>query len=147
MLLWIGIVATIILSECSIYIQKVMSEPDVTEKVSRDPDLSGAEKETTLTMMGDEKRFDIYSAKPTIIKSLLKHNHFDMKWAQVLNESGHKRISEREKLGDIDGDIVGIKGEMPVGTLTIKYKPRTNNHQSSIISTDTVDSSVFENSN
>lgn len=123
-----------------------MSETDLVEKVDRDPSLSGAEKETTLTMMGDEKKFEIYSAKPTIIKSLLKHNHFDMIWARVVDENGHERISDRDKLAGVDGDIVAIKGEMPIGTLTIKYKPRTNNHQSSIISTETVDSSVFEDS-
>lgn len=123
-----------------------MSETNLVEKVDRDPDLSGAEKETTLTMMGDEKKFEIYSAKPTVVKSLLQHNHFEMIWARVMDESEHKRISDREKLADIDGDIVAINGKMPVGTLTIKYKPRANNHQSSIISTETVDPSVFEGS-
>ena len=123
-----------------------MSETDLVEKVDRDPDLSGAEKETTLTMMGDKKKFEIYSAKPTIVKSLLKHNHFEMMWARVMDESGHERISNRSKLEDTNGDIVAINGKMPIGTLTIKYKPRANNHQSSIISTETVDSSVFEDS-
>lgn len=123
-----------------------MPEANLVEKVDRDPALSGAEKETTLTMMGDEKKFEIYSAKPTIIKSLLQHNHFEIVRARVMNESGQERISDRNKLADINGDIVAIKGKMPVGTLSIKYKPRVNNHQSNIISTDTVDSSVFEDS-
>lgn len=118
---------------------------ELTEKVNRDPELSGAEKETSIAMLGDEKWFTIYSAKPTIIKSLLEHNHFEMKWALILDEDeSHDRIRERKKLHDLNGDIVAIKGEMPVGTLTIKYKPRANNHQSSIISTETVDPSAFE---
>ena len=123
-----------------------MAEIDLTEKVDRDPVLSGAEKETTITMMGDEKWFEIYSAKPTMIKSLLEHNHFDMIWARVMRDNGTERLSDQSELKDIDGDIVGIKGAMPIGTLTIKYKPRTKDHQSSIISTETVDSSAFEDS-
>jgi len=63
-----------------------------------------------------------------------------------MDEGGHERIQDRDELVDVEGDIVAIKGKMPVGTLTINYKPRANNHQSSIISTETVDSSVFENS-
>lgn len=122
----------------------VTTDIDLTERVDRDPELNGAEKETTITMLGDEKHFSIYSAKPTIIKSLFDHNHFELEWARVLGEDGSHRVTERERLYDVDGDIVAVSGEMPVGTLTVKYKPRTNNHQSSIISTETVDASVFE---
>jgi hypothetical protein len=96
-------------------------------------------------MLGDEKQFAIHSAKPTIIKSLLEHDHFEMDWARVLDGEEKERVHERERLHETDGDIVAITGKMPIGTLTIKYKPRANNHQSSIISTETVDSSVFEN--
>jgi hypothetical protein len=55
-----------------------MSDADLTEKVDRDPMLGGAEKETSITMLGDAKQFVIRSAKPTIIKSLLEHDHFEM---------------------------------------------------------------------
>lgn len=119
-------------------------EIDLTEKVDRDPELSGSEKETTITMLGDEKQFTIFSAKPTIVKSLLEHNHFELEWARVLTSNGQKRITDREGLYEVNGDIVAVSGKMPIGTLTVKYKPRANNHQSSIISTETVDSSVFE---
>lgn len=119
--------------------------PDLTEKVDRDPGLSGAEKDTTITMLGDEKNFSIISAKPTIVKSLLEHNHFEMDRARVMDGEDITQVNDRDRLHNIDGNIVSVKGEMPVGTLTVKYKPRTNNHQSSIISTETVDSSVFEN--
>ncbi len=123
-----------------------MSDADLTEKVDRDPMLNGTEKETTVTMLGDEKQFTIHSAKPTIIKSLLEHNHFEMDWARVLDDEDKERVHERERLHEINGVVVAITGKMPIGTLTVKYKPRANDHQSSIISTDTVDSSVFEDS-
>lgn len=122
-----------------------MSDADLTEKVDRDPALSGAEKETTIAMCGDEKHFTVSSAKPTIVKSLLEHDHFELRWARVLEDpETQRRVEERDALAEVDGDIVAVTGEMPVGTLTIKYKPRANNHQSSIVSTETVDPSAFE---
>jgi hypothetical protein len=117
----------------------------IIERVDRDPKLSGEEKETTITMYGLDKQFAIYSAKPTIVKSLLKYDHFELIWARVLTEEEATRINERDDLEESEGDIVAVSGRMPIGLLTIKSKPHANNHQSSIVSTETVDSSVFEN--
>jgi hypothetical protein len=122
-----------------------MSSTDLVERVNRDPALNGDEKETTITMYGQDKHFQIFSAKPTVVKSLLKHNHFELRWARLMEEDNSvQRITERETLEKAEGDIVAISGEMPVGVLTVKSAPRTNNHQSSIISTETIDPSVFE---
>lgn len=95
-------------------------------------------------MYGQDKHFEIFSAKPTIIKSLIKHDHFELQWARVLNGDDNFRVEEREDLRHKDGDIVAVEGKMPVGVLTVKSKPRANNHQSSIVSAETIDSSVFE---
>lgn len=121
-----------------------MSDTDLVQRVDRDPELNGDEKETTITMYGQDKRFGVFSAKPTIVKSLLKHDHFDLDWARLITEDGDERVTDRETLRDRDGDIVAVSGAMPVGVLTVKSAPRTNNHQSSIVSTETIDSSVFE---
>lgn len=121
-----------------------MSEEDLVDQVDRDPGLSGQEKETTITMYGDQKYFDIYSAKPTIIKSLLDHDHFELDKLRIMDGDPNGRIKSYEKARESDGDIVAIWGQLPVGTLTIKSKPRANNHQSSIISTEGIDPSVFD---
>lgn len=121
-----------------------MPESDLVERVDRDPALSAAEKETTITMYGDEKQYQIFSAKPTIVKSLLKHDHFDMDWARLLGEDTWEHVDERAEIKENEGDIVAVEGTMPIGTLTVKSKPRSNNHQSSIISTETIDASVFQ---
>jgi hypothetical protein len=63
-----------------------------------------------------------------------------------MNEEESNRVSKREELYETEANVVAIEGEMSVGMLTIKYKLRANNYQSSIISTETVDSSVFEDS-
>ena len=46
-------------------------------------------------MYGQDKQFTIYSAKPTIVKSLLEHDHFDLSGAQVLTEGELTRVKER----------------------------------------------------
>lgn len=123
-----------------------MSESKLVQRVAPDPGLKGKEKETTITMYGDDKRFTIYSAKPTIVKSLLKHDHFEMNWARLMNGDDSIRITYEDEFEETEGDIVAIEGTLPVGTLTVKSKPRVNDHQSSIISTEGVDPSVFESS-
>lgn len=117
----------------------------LVEKVDRDPKLSGDEKETTINMCGLDKHFRIFSAKPTVIKSLLKHDHFELIWARVIGGDSDKiRINERKRLHQTTGDIVAVKRKMSVGVLTVKSKPRANNNQSSIVNAETIDSSVFE---
>lgn len=120
-----------------------MSDTEFNERVGPHPRLTGSEKETAITMYGDGERFTIYSAKPTIVKSLLKHDHFEMAWAQLTDGDEMTDVEDREQLGDSDGNIVAVEGTMPVGTLTVKSKPRANNHQSSIVSWETIDPSVF----
>ena len=121
-----------------------MSGSDLVSRVDRDPSLSGDEKETTISMYGRDKAFTVFSAKPTVVKSLLKHDHFELGWARVLDGESRTRATDRDQLRETAGDIVGVKGQMPVGVLSIKSKPRANNHQSSIVTAETIDSSVFE---
>jgi hypothetical protein len=119
-------------------------QEQLVDKVDRDPKLNGDEKETTIAMCGQDKHFTIFSAKPTVIKSLLKHDHFELIWARVISKTETQRVTDRKELYETSGDIVGIKGKMPVGVLTVKSKPRANNNQSSIVNSETIDSSVFE---
>lgn len=116
------------------------------DRVERDPALSGDEKETTISMCGQDKQFTIFSAKPTIIKSLLQHDHFRLQWARVLPPADEtpKRIEDTDRLANSDGTIVAVRGTMPVGVLTIKSKPRATDHQSSVVNAESVDPSVFQ---
>ena len=121
-----------------------MTDTELADRVDRDPELSGDEKETSISMYGQDKHFTIYSAKPTVVKSLLEHDHFDLSWARVLEDGEPERVRDRATLHEVEGDIVAVRGEMPVGVLTVKSKPRANNHQSSVVTAETIDSSVFE---
>ncbi|MFB6193717.1 MAG: hypothetical protein ABEI75_01510 [Halobaculum sp.] len=120
------------------------STEGLVERVDRDPSLSGDEKETTITMYGGDKKFSVFSAKPTIVKSLLEHDYFELEWARVMRDGGSEHVESRAALAETGGDIVAVRGQMPVGVLTVKSKPRANNHQSSIVTAETIDSSVFE---
>lgn len=121
-----------------------MTNKNLAERVAPHPDLSGAEKETTISIYGDSKEYSIFSAKPTIIKSLLRHDHFEIDWAVVAANGSTEQITGADTLHDSNGDIVSLEGRLPVGTLTVKSKPRANNNQSSIVSWETIDPSVFE---
>lgn len=121
-----------------------MANTKLDERVNRDPRLTADEKETSISMYGGDKKFTIFSAKPTIVKSLLDHDHFDLISARLLNDGTKSNVSSREEIKSEEGDIVSVKGTMPVGVSTIKSVTRANNHQSSIVSSETIDSSVFE---
>lgn len=124
-----------------------MTTKELAERVEPHPNLGGAEKETTISMYGDSKEYTIFSAKPTVVRSLLKHDHFEMDWAVVASDGQTERVLGLEALRESEGEIVSIEGSMPVGTLTVKSKPRANNHQSSIVSWETIDPSVFGGDN
>ncbi|ERH13327.1 MAG: hypothetical protein J07HB67_02365 [halophilic archaeon J07HB67] len=117
---------------------------ELADHVDRDPELSGDEKETTIRMCGQDKRCSVFSAKPTVVKSLLDHDHFELGWARVLADGESRHVDDRSVLPPETGSIVAVEGAMPVGVLTVKSKPRANNNQSSIVNSETIDSSVFE---
>lgn len=121
-----------------------MSSKELPDRVESDPMLNGHEKETTITMCGMDKEFCIFSAKATVVKSLLDHDYFSLEWAEVIEGSTRYYVETRSELESSNGSIVGVEGKMPVGALTVKSKPRTNNHQSSIVNSETIDPSVFE---
>jgi hypothetical protein len=109
--------------------------------VTSNPDLNAAEKETGITMYGDDRRMKIFSSKATVVKSLLQHDHFEAEWfGGSKNDCYQRRESGHEE--DLDA-IYSICGTAPIGMLTVKSKPRSNNHQSSIVNHKGVDPEAF----
>jgi len=115
---------------------------ELIDQVENDPDLNSAEKESSVTFLGDEKRFTIFSAKRTIVKSLLEHDNFEVKWLQIDKNGKKVRVDDPENVGD--STIYSVSGTMPIGCLTIKSKPRSNNHQSSVVNSETIDADAFQ---
>ena len=119
-----------------------MTEESIIEKVGSDPSLNAAEKETSISMFGDEKKFKIFSAKSTIVKSLLQHDHFEAEWVAGVKDDEYV-TADRSDADTLD-EIYSISGTCPVGLLTVKSKPRSTNHQSGIVNHKTIDPEAFE---
>jgi hypothetical protein len=123
---------------------------DLTEKVETDTGLEAMERETNITIEGDKKEMRIYSAKKTVVKSLLEHDHFDLKHASGTDtassagEEGLVRFFNREQIERDAEEIHSVTGTMPLGCLTVKSAPRSNNNISSVVNAEGVDPEAFD---
>jgi hypothetical protein len=81
------------------------------------PGLTPAEKEVTIRFDRDSDRLHVCSDVGSITARLLQHPDF-----------------EEEDRTTIDGNVVQVSGTLPVGVLSIKSKPRTNNHLGQVVS-------------
>lgn len=118
-------------------------EDDIIEKVSNDPSRQPEEKETGINFLGNEEQCTVFSAKRTVVKSLLDHDEFVFEWATVDSGEGSKRVNGIEGLEEAN-EIYSVSGSMPIGCVTVKSTPRSNNHQSSVVNSEKVDEGTFE---
>lgn len=114
---------------------------DTVEKVESDSELSGDEKETTITMYGTDKEATVTSSKPTIVRSLLEHDHADIEWVAGEDDGSYSKVAPDDT--DELGAIYTISATLPIGCLTVKPAPRTRNNQSGIVNTETVSAEAF----
>ena len=119
---------------------------ELHEQTASDPNCTAAEKETSITMYGDAKEMLVSSGKRTIVKSLLQHDNFDLHSATLYDDDGdrYRYVSSREEADELDADIVFVSGRMPIGCLTVKSSPRSNNNQSGIVNHEGVKAGAFE---
>lgn len=122
------------------------NETELSELVASDPQLSAAEKESAFSMLGNEKEFTAMSAKKTVVRSLVKHDHFDLDWAVGKRGEERERVESREAAREFD-ELYVVSGTMPIGCLTVKSKPRSKNHQSHIVNAETIDPDAFNDTN
>jgi spore germination protein GerM len=115
---------------------------EVVELVTSNPKLNSIEKETSINICGDSKQLRIFSAKATIVKSLLRNDHFEAEWIQGQKDGSLTKV-ERDQAATLDA-IHSISGTAPVGLLTVKSKPRSQNNQSGIVNWKSVDPEAFE---
>lgn len=116
---------------------------DLHERVEPDDELSGDEKETTISMYGTDEAMTVYSEKATVVRDLLRHDNLEVLMITGLDDETYVRVDDREAARERLDVIHGVKGEMPVGCLTVKSKPRSNDYQSSIVSHETVSSEAW----
>lgn len=118
---------------------------DINElPVETDPELRSVEKESWFTMTGDSKRLSAGSRKRTIVDSLIEHPHYEERWYSLLLEDGSvTNYNPKDGVPDSAEAIVAVGGWLPVGCLTVKSKPRSNNHQSSVVNSKQIDPDAF----
>jgi len=86
----------------------------------RADDILPCEQETVISFEGDVELATIYSAKPAIIRGLLRHPDFTI-----------EELTLRERRG---GEaVVAILGHLPIGAIKIGKK-RKSNRQSQVVS-------------
>jgi hypothetical protein len=126
----------------------VTGSEDLVENVQSHSRMSKMEKETSIHFCGDEEEASITSYKATIVKSLLEHDYAEVYRVVVETEEvSHKAVEVEDDDWDVvvDETIVGCHARLPIGCLTVKGSPRSNNYQSSIITTETeMPDGVFE---
>ena len=100
--------------------------------------LSRTECETGVSFFGDADRFRLFSYSPTIVRSILEHEHARIRWVFATEDGDAGR--RVENLSDIplseEGvDIEGVSAELPLGTLSVKGSPRRRDAPSGIVNT------------
>ena len=106
---------------------------ELVDRVAPDPDLKLKERETTFTFADDEDRARVHAASPGIVRRLLAHDEVSIISATIHDGEGIENISG-DALRDSTGDIVSIRGRVPVGCLSVKAVARNNNQAANVVS-------------
>jgi len=118
---------------------------ELHERVEADSKLSSAEKETTISMYGDNKEATIHSFRPSVVRSLLQHDHLEVTEIIGRNNNGSTvRTDDRTTAQERLQVIHGVTGKIPVGCLKVKSTRRSNDYQANIVSNETTSRNVRE---
>lgn len=103
---------------------------EILDAVREDPELTPAEKETTLTLTKPDDAFQCYTAEAGIARRVLAHPATDEKVLTVDAEDGYADVPIDEYAG---GSIVGVRARVPVGAVTIRRDPRKSTSHAAIV--------------
>jgi len=103
------------------------------ERVAGDPDLTRAERETTLRFADDQDVAHVHSASPGVVRRLLAHDHVRVSAVTVHDGEGIQTVDAAEVV-DVDGEIVSLRATLPVGAIGVKSVPRKTNQSAEVVS-------------
>jgi len=106
---------------------------DLSKRVSGDPDLTRAERETTITFADDQERARVHSASPGITRRLLAHDDARLLSATLHDGEGVETVPGRQVAGEA-GDIVSVRVTLPVGCVSVKGVARSHNQSAAVVS-------------
>ena len=99
----------------------------IQNQLTEDPNREPFEKESGIHLEGDATYFSVTSFKKVVFSKLLQHPEFTVKHIHVL-EDGHERTIESLEETDSSPTIIGVTGQLPVGTLSIGKARNSNTH-------------------
>jgi len=97
-----------------------------------DPALTPAEKETVFRFARDEARLNFFSAERGVGRRLILHP--DAVLDAVVVKSGDARPAKDPAAVQVGEDIVGVRGTLPIGALSVLSKPRKSDQHADIVS-------------
>lgn len=103
-----------------------------------DTDLHPDEQETSISFFGRADRFKITTYSPPMVRKLLRHSYAEIEWVYQMDggEQGVRReLPSESALEKARPRIEGVCATLPLGALTIKGKPRKQDHHSDIVTT------------
>lgn len=94
-------------------------------KVKSDPEITSVEKETTIRFANPDDMAHIFTEQRGVISSLLENDFFELDcWRGPEGKSA--------SVPGEDEVVHALNGTIPIGCLTIKGKPRSNNTPSGV---------------
>ena len=100
----------------------------IQNQLAEDPYREPFEKESGIHLEGDATHLSVTSFKKVVFSKLLQHSEFTVKHFHVF-EDGHERtIESLEETADSSPTIIGVAGQLPVGTLSIGKSRNSNSH-------------------
>jgi hypothetical protein len=103
----------------------------VLDAVGEDTDITPEEKETTLRLGKVEDEATIYTAEAGISRRILAHPDIEILGLTVAEGDARREISVDEHDNE---DIVGVRGSVPVGALSVRSSPRSSTGHADIVS-------------
>lgn len=94
-----------------------MSENVVSvDDISEDAGLSSMEKETSFTWAKDQNVVHVHTDMAGVARRLIQHPEFEL-----------------EDYREVEGDVVDIRGTIPVGCLSVGMSPRKSGSNADVI--------------
>lgn len=89
-----------------------------------DPELRPEERETVIRFARDQHRLRFFTAERGIGRRLIAHGHATVE--EVVVREGAARPARPPEAVDEDDHVVGVRGTLPIGVLSIRGEPRSD---------------------
>lgn len=103
----------------------------VADAVREDPELSPAEKETSLRFPKDRDTARVYTEEAGLMRRILRHQHADVRAVTELRDGDSRPTVALEDWGG--APVVAVEATLPVGALQVKTHPRDGGGHAAVV--------------